>query len=196
MRIENHQLTGITHIPSPNKNSRPDENDISLIVIHNISLPPGEFSGDYITQLFCNRLNPDEDPYFKDIYQLTVSAHLLIRRDGEITQYVPFNERAWHAGVSHYQGREQCNDFSIGIELEGTDDIPYTPCQYQKLAEVIQLLMTHYPKLNEASIVGHCDIAPDRKTDPGKIFSWSLLFELLHEFKLEIAKEEQSYCND
>jgi AmpD protein len=176
MDIQNHCLTDITHIASPNFNTRPDENDISLIVIHCISLPPQQFGGNYIEQLFCNRLNPDEHPYFKDIYQLKVSAHLLIRRDGEIIQYVGFNQRA---GVSNYQGRENCNDFSIGIELEGTETIPYTTAQYQQLAKVIKLLLQHYPNLRKENIIGHSDIAPLRKTDPGESFQWSELWNLL-----------------
>lgn len=179
MYIQNHWLTGVTHIPSPNHNVRPDENDISLCVIHCISLPPQQFGGDYIEQLFCNRLNPDDHPYFKDIYQLKVSAHLLIRRDGEIIQYVAFNQRAWHAGASNYQGRENCNDFSIGIELEGTETIPYTIEQYQQLTKVIKLLLQHYPNLSKQRITGHSDIAPLRKTDPGESFQWSELWRLL-----------------
>lgn len=179
MDIQNHCLTDITQIISPNFNTRPDEADISLIVIHCISLPPGQFGGNYIEQLFCNRLNPDEHPYFKQIYQLQVSAHLLIRRDGEIIQYVPFNRRAWHAGVSNYQGRENCNNFSIGIELEGTETIPYTLAQYQQLAKVIKLLLRHYPSLSKEHITGHSDIAPLRKTDPGESFQWSVLWQLL-----------------
>jgi AmpD protein len=179
MYIQNHWLTDIIHIPSPNFNQRPDEKDISLIVIHCISLPPQQFGGDYIEQLFCNRLNPDEHPYFKAIYQLQVSAHLLIRRDGEIVQYVAFNQRAWHAGVSNYQGRGLCNDFSIGIELEGTETIPYTTEQYQQLAKVIQLLLQHYPTLSKTQITGHSDIAPQRKTDPGDSFQWPELWRLL-----------------
>jgi AmpD protein len=179
MYINQHWLTDVAHIPSPNANLRPDENDISLIVIHCISLPPQQFGADYITQLFCNQLDPNADPYFKDIYQLKVSAHLLIRRDGEIIQYVPFNQRAWHAGVSNYQGRDNCNDFSIGIELEGTENISYTVEQYQQLASVIKVLLQHYPKLSKTHITGHSDIAPLRKTDPGDSFSWTQLFELL-----------------
>ncbi len=181
MDIQNHWLTGIRHIPSPNYNLRPDERDISLLVIHCISLPPQQFGGDYIEQLFCNRLNPDEHPYFKAIYQLQVSAHLVIHRDGAIVQYVGFNHRAWHAGVSNYQGRENCNDFSIGIELEGTETIPYTPAQYQQLAKVIQLLLRHYPALSRERITGHSDIAPQRKTDPGDSFQWEQLARLLDE---------------
>lgn len=179
MHIDNHWLTEISHIPSPNFNLRPDEKDISLCVIHCISLPPQQFGGDYIEQLFCNRLNPNAHPYFKEIYQLKVSAHLLIRREGEIIQYVPFNKRAWHAGLSNYQGRENCNDFSIGIELEGTETIPYTTMQYQQVAEVIKLLLQHYPRLSKEHIIGHSDIAPQRKTDPGASFQWSELWRLL-----------------
>jgi AmpD protein len=179
MHIQNHWLTDITHTSSPNFNLRPDENDISLLVIHCISLPPQQFGGDYIEQLFCNRLNPDVHPYFKEIYQLKVSAHLLIKRDGEIVQYVAFNQRAWHAGVSSYQGRENCNDFSIGIELEGTETIPYTTAQYQRLSKVIQVLLLHYPNLSKERIVGHSDIAPQRKIDPGDSFLWEKLWQLL-----------------
>jgi N-acetyl-anhydromuramoyl-L-alanine amidase len=181
MHIHNHWLTEIKHIHSPNFNSRPDETDISLCVIHCISLPPQQFGGDYIEQLFCNRLNPDEHPYFKDIYQMQVSAHLLIRRDGEIVQYVAFNQRAWHAGISNYQGQGLCNDFSIGIELEGTETISYTTEQYQQLAKVIKLLWQHYPSLNKKQITGHSDIAPQRKTDPGDSFQWSELWRLLEQ---------------
>jgi AmpD protein len=179
MDIQNHCLTNITHIISPNFNTRPDENDISLIVLHCISLPPGQFGGNYIEQLFCNRLNPEQHPYFKEIYQLKVPAHLLIRRDGSCVQYVAFNQRAWHAGVSNYQGQKNCNDFSIGIELEGTETIAYTSAQYQQLAVVIKLLLNQYPNLNKQRIVGHSDIAPLRKTDPGDAFSWSTLWTLL-----------------
>jgi AmpD protein len=181
MHIHNHWLTEISHIPSPNFNLRPDENDISLCVIHCISLPPQQFGGDYIEQLFCNRLNPDQHPYFKEIYQLKVSAHLLIRREGEIIQYVAFNHRAWHAGVSSYQGRENCNDFSIGIELEGTETKAYTTAQYQQLAKVIKLLLQQYPTLSKNEITGHSTIAPQRKTDPGESFQWTKLWQLLEQ---------------
>ncbi len=179
MQIFNHWLTDIQHIPSPNTNPRPDEQDISLLVIHCISLPPQQFGGDYISQLFCNQLNPQVHPYFKSIYQLQVSAHLLIRREGQIIQYVPFNQRAWHAGVSCYQGRDNCNDFSIGIELEGTETLAYTDTQYQQLAGVIQVLFANYPTLTSEHITGHSDIAPQRKTDPGNAFSWKKLHTLL-----------------
>lgn len=164
---------------SPNCDSRPDESDISLIVIHGISLPPGKFGKDYIDQLFCNQLNPDEHPYFKDISDLKVSSHLLIRRDGEVVQYVPFQKRAWHAGVSCYEKRDCCNDYSIGIEMEGEDETPYTDIQYQVLATTIKDLIKSYPELNEQTITGHSDIAPGRKTDPGEAFDWGILRKLL-----------------
>jgi len=173
MNIEQHWLSSAKKIPSPNFDDRTDASDISLLVIHCISLPAGEFGGNYINDLFCNHLNPDEHPYFATIYQLKVSAHLLIRRDGEIIQYVSFDKRAWHAGVSCYQGREKCNDFSIGIELEGTEVIPYTDAQYDALNAVIDVLLVSYPSLSKQHITGHSDIAPERKTDPGASFDWS-----------------------
>jgi AmpD protein len=165
--------------PSPNCDFRPDGVDISLIVIHGISLPPGQYGDDYIDQLFCNQLNPNGHPYFKDIAGLKVSSHLLIRRDGELVQYVPLQKRAWHAGVSCFKERDCCNDFSVGIELEGEDESPYTEVQYQSLARVIKSLIKMYPALNDKTIVGHSDIAPGRKTDPGPAFDWSLLNQLL-----------------
>lgn len=173
MKIQNHLFTDITHVPSPNFNERLDENDISLCVIHCISLPPNEFGSIHIDDLFCNRLNPDAHPYFQEIYTLQVSAHLLIRRDGECVQYVPFNKRAWHAGVSSFQGRENCNDFSIGIELEGCETVVYTEAQYETLNNVIAALLKTYPNLSAQRITGHSDIAPNRKTDPGASFNWS-----------------------
>ena len=176
MQIKQHWLGNCQKKPSPNYDARPDENDISLIVIHCISLPPGEFSTPYIDQLFANQLSPDHHPYFKEMYQLKVSSHLLISRDGVISQYVPFNQRAWHAGQSEYQGRKQCNDFSIGIELEGTESIRYTEQQYTQLARVINMLLQHYPSLSPDRITGHSDIAPLRKTDPGDSFDWQKLF--------------------
>ena len=172
MIIEQHRLTNAKQIPSPNYDDRPNPIDISLLVIHCISLPPGEFDNPYINQLFCNVLDPDAHPYFKEIHQLTVSAHLLIKRDGSCIQYVPFNKRAWHAGKSSYQGKERCNDFSIGIELEGTESIPYTEAQYIQLAEVIDSLLKAYPNLSKQQITGHSDIAPGRKNDPGASFDW------------------------
>jgi AmpD protein len=179
MIIEQHWLSDCIRIPSPNYDERPDPTDISLLVIHCISLPPGQFGGDYISQLFCNQLNPNYDTYFQGIYQLKVSAHLLIRRDGNCVQYVPFDQRAWHAGVSVFQGRERCNDFSIGIELEGIEHIPYTDAQYQQLAAIIRVLLVNYPRLSKQGITGHSDIAPGRKTDPGHSFAWTYLFNLL-----------------
>ncbi|GAA6204091.1 1,6-anhydro-N-acetylmuramyl-L-alanine amidase AmpD [Thalassotalea sp. SU-HH00458] len=145
--------------------------EISLLVIHNISLPARQFGGQYISDLFLGQLDPQAHPSFEEIYQLRVSAHCLIRRDGQIIQYVSFNDRAWHAGVSNYQGKEKCNDFSIGIELEGADDIPYTNEQYQQLSQLTLSLITTYP-LIAGNITGHCDIAPSRKTDPGDAFDW------------------------
>ena len=164
---------------SPNSDARPDESDISLIVIHGISLPPGKFGDDYIDQLFTNKLNLNAHPYFKEISALKVSSHLLIRRDGELVQYVPLQKRAWHAGLSSYKNRENCNDFSIGIELEGADETPYTDIQYQVLAETIKSLIQSYPALSEDTIAGHSDIAPGRKTDPGIAFDWQQLHHLL-----------------
>lgn len=158
--------------PSPNYNQRPEGTPVSLLVIHNISLPPGEFGGKYICDFFANCLNPAEHPYFETISDLKVSAHLLIQRDGELVQFVSFDDRAWHAGNSCYEGAENCNDFAIGIELEGTDDISYTEDQYRALSAVTLALMEHYPSINIGRIVGHSDIAPDRKTDPGPAFDW------------------------
>jgi len=179
MNINQHWLTDITRTPSPNFDERPDPADISLLVIHCISLPPGEFDNHYIDRLFCNQLDPDDHPYFKDVYQLTVSSHLLIKRDGVCVQYVPFDKRAWHAGKSIYEGRERCNDFSIGIELEGTELVDYTDRQYVQLATVIRTLLETYPKLSTQRITGHSDIAPGRKTDPGASFDWQRLLGLL-----------------
>lgn len=164
---------------SPNYDERPSETDISLIVIHGISLPPGKFGGHYIDQLFCNQLNSNEHPYFKEIEGLKVSSHLLIRRDGELVQYVPLNKRAWHAGVSCYENRDCCNDYSIGIELEGEDKLPYTKQQYLELSKIIKSLIKNYPDLNETTIAGHNDIAPGRKSDPGDAFDWPHLRSLL-----------------
>lgn len=172
-------ISEVRQQPSPNCDSRPNESDISLIVIHGISLPPGEFGGGYIDQLFCNQLNPDEHPYFNEISDLKVSSHILVRRDGEIVQYVPLHKRAWHAGVSKYNNRDCCNDFSIGIELEGEDETPYTDIQYHVLAKLVKILADKYPKLDNQTIAGHCDIAPGRKTDPGKAFDWEHLNKLL-----------------
>ncbi len=166
------------HLVSKHCDARPANTVIDMIVVHSISLPPGEFGSDAIEQFFCGQLNFSAHPYFKTIANLRVSAHLLIDRAGKITQFVPFSQRAWHAGKSFFQGREQCNDFSIGIELEGTDDIPYEKIQYAQLANVIQQLMKAYPAITRDRIVGHSDIAPGRKTDPGAVFDWKYLDSL------------------
>ena len=166
-------------VASPNCDERPSGCGPELMVIHGISLPPGEFGGPWVDQLFTNQLDPDAHPYFRDHADSKVSAHLLIRRDGELIQYMPLSKRAWHCGESCYQGRDQCNDFSVGIELEGTDELAYTDGQYDVLAQVINALGCAFPSLNDAPVVGHCDIAPGRKTDPGPAFDWSRLKELL-----------------
>lgn len=179
MTVKQHLLEDARQCPSPNHDARPDADDISLLVIHCISLPPEEFGGDYIDQLFCNRLKPSDHPYFEDLAALRVSAHLLIRRNGELVQYVPFDRRAWHAGVSCFEGRERCNDFSIGIELEGSVNQTFTDEQYRQLAAVTLDLLTYYPALQRQRIVGHSDIAPERKQDPGPYFDWRRYFALI-----------------
>ncbi|NOS74788.1 MAG: 1,6-anhydro-N-acetylmuramyl-L-alanine amidase AmpD [Methyloglobulus sp.] len=179
MHINQHWLNEATQVSSPNFDDRANPDDISLLVIHCISLPPGEFGNACIDQLFCNQLNPGKHPYFKEIFQLTVSSHLLIKRTGDIVQYVAFDKRAWHAGQSCYEGREHCNDFSIGIELEGTEIVPYTDVQYVQLAAVVKTLLDAYPSLSTERITGHSDIAPARKTDPGESFDWQKFYCLL-----------------
>ncbi len=164
---------------SPHCDARPEGASIDLLVIHSISLPPGVFGESYIEDLFLDRLPAAEHPYFETIAGLRVSAHLLIRRDGEVVQFVPLHLRAWHAGQSEFQGRSACNDFSIGIELEGTDDIAYEDIQYQKLAEITRCLMEVYPNIDAKSIVGHEDISPGRKTDPGPLFDWPRYYGLI-----------------
>ncbi len=165
--------------PSPNQDPRPEGCEPQLIVVHGISLPPGEYGGPYVEQLFCNCLNPGAHPYFREIAGLTVSAHALVRRNGELLQFVSFAERAWHAGESSFRGRHRCNDYSIGIELEGQDDEPYEQAQYQSLAALIRALLDNYPGLSRRRIAGHADIAPGRKTDPGPAFDWMRLYDLL-----------------
>lgn len=172
MNILNHRLDVARQCPSPNFDIRPDPDDISLLVIHCISLPPEKFAGKYIEHLFRNALDPDEHPYFQQIHGLKVSAHLLIRREGEIVQFVDFDRRAWHAGISCFETRERCNDFSIGIELEGSVNQAYTEAQYRQLISITRLLLKQYPRLSPQRIVGHSDIAPDRKQDPGPGFDW------------------------
>jgi AmpD protein len=166
-------------VASPNCDSWPAQCDPELIVVHGISLPPGEFGGPEIDNLFTNCLDPTEHPYFAEIGTLRVSSHFLVRRDGELVQYVSVNQRAWHAGESSFAGRSRCNDFSIGIELEGTDDIPYTDKQYSCLAGIIGLLRKGVDSLADAAIVGHSEIAAGRKTDPGSAFDWKRLNVLL-----------------
>jgi len=159
-------------IPSPNYDQRPDPDAVSLIVVHGISLPPGEFGGQWITDFFTNQLDTDAHPYFAEIASLKVSSHFLIRRDGSIVQYVPVHDRAWHAGQSCFKDCPACNDYSIGIELEGEDNISYDDRQYGSLLSLINVLREHYPKIQPDHVVGHADIAPGRKTDPGEAFDW------------------------
>jgi AmpD protein len=166
---------GARWIPSPNCDQRLDGDTVDLVILHNISLPPGEFGGEGITDLFLNRLDPRAHPYFASIAGLEVSAHFLIRRAGDLIQYVPCELRAWHAGASSWQGRERCNDFSVGIELEGTDELPFTEAQYATLADLLDALFARYGRL---PLTGHSDVAPGRKTDPGPCFDWSRLAHL------------------
>ena len=172
-------IEGVRRVVSPNSDERPPGAELELIVVHGISLPPGKFGNDWIERLFRNDLPADADPYFATICQLQVSAHVLIPRDGEVTQFVPFNRRAWHAGRSEYCGRTGCNDFSVGLELEGTDDLPYAAPQYLALATLIAALRRTYPSLRDAEVLGHSDIAPGRKTDPGPGFDWDVLRQLV-----------------
>jgi len=171
-------LAGATQIDSPNQDARPPGASLDLIVLHGISLPPGEYGGAWVEALFTNRLPPEEHPFFKSIEGLRVSAHLYIRRDGRIVQFVPFHSRAWHAGASVWAHRLACNDFSIGIELEGCDEGPYETAQYVALHAAIDALERAYSSLRGAPIVGHSDIAPGRKTDPGPYFDWTRLRQL------------------
>ena len=165
-------VEGVRYIPSPNCDPRPDGMAPEVLIIHSISLPPGEFGGPGIEQLFCNRLDPQEHPYYQEIKDLQVSAHLLIRRGGEVIQFVPLHLRAWHAGQSGCEGRTRVNDFSIGIELEGTEDQPFESAQYQTLADLTRAIMQIYPAITPERVYGHADIAPGRKADPGPFFDW------------------------
>ena len=168
-------LEGVRQVFSPHHDARPAGVPADLIVIHGISLPPGQFGGAWIDKLFTGGLPRGVHPYFDSILGMRVSAHLLVRRDGELVQFVPFHLRAWHAGASSYEGRVACNDFSIGIELEGADDVPYAGPQYTRAAAAIRALLAAYPALSAARIAGHSDIAPGRKTDPGPGFDWQAL---------------------
>jgi AmpD protein len=193
LEISDGWLENTNHQPSPHFSLRDRDQEIELLVVHNISLPPKKFGGTHIIDFFQGKLNVNADPYFEEIHQLKVSAHCLIDREGLITQFVSFNDKAWHAGVSSFKGKEQCNDFSIGIELEGSDDIPYTEVQYQQLINLTLSLATYFPEIvkNELTqtlqkntfehIVGHNDIAPGRKTDPGKAFDWHYFNESLNQ---------------
>jgi AmpD protein len=165
-------LAAARQLPSPNFDERPAGSVIELVVIHNISLPPGEFAGDAVARFFTTGLDPSEHPYFREIEGLKVSSHFFIRRDGELIQFVPCTKRAWHAGQSQWRGRSRCNDFSIGVELEGNDHSPFTDSQYSVLARLADVLRRTYPIVD---IAGHSDIAPGRKTDPGPFFDWSRL---------------------
>lgn len=173
-------IPGARWCPSPNYGPRPEGAGISLLIVHNISLPPGQFGGDHIERFFCNRLDTSEHPYFETIAGLQVSAHALVRRDGSVVQFVDLRNRAWHAGRSSFAGRDECNDYSIGIELEGTDEIPYTEEQYAALAKIGRLIMAAWPEITTGRITGHSDVAPGRKTDPGPAFDWS-------HFKMRLA---------
>lgn len=169
-------LTGVRRSASPNVDARPDPEDLSLLVLHCIALPPRQYSGHAVRQLFCNQLNTQEHPYFAGLEGVRVSAHLFIRRQGSIWQFAAFRDRAWHAGQSMWQGRERCNDYSIGIELEGSDDRPYTQAQYRQLRRLIPIIRRRYPAISAENIVGHEHIAPGRKTDPGPGFDWRRLW--------------------
>lgn len=176
---ERHLLRSAVFAPSPHCDARPRGVAIDTVIIHGISLPPGEFGGEIITDFFCGRLDFDAYPALDWLRDVRVSAHLLIKREGEIIQFVPFHQRAWHAGTSFFDGRTQCNDFSIGIELEGTDEVPYERIQYVRLAAVVRLLMQQYAAITSDRIVGHSDVAPGRKTDPGPHFNWDVFRGLI-----------------
>ena len=173
MKIKDHKIEDIAFLESPNFNDRPDPNNISLIVIHSISLPSRNYNNDNVESFFLNNLDISKNEYFKEISDLKVSSHLYIKRSGRIIQFVPFDKRAWHAGISNYKGKEDCNDFSIGIELEGCDDDVYEEEQYNSLIQVTKALIEEYDLISKNRIAGHSDIAPQRKTDPGKYFEWN-----------------------
>lgn len=170
-------LRPATQCPSPNQDDRPAGVEPDMIIIHGISLPPGQFGGDYIEAFFTNCLDCSAHPYFAEIEGLQVSSHLLLHRDGAVVQFVPFGRRAWHAGESSFRGRPACNDYSIGIELEGTDTEPYTDAQYAQLVSVIAAICESYPRITSRHIAGHCDVAPGRKSDPGPAFDWLRLYD-------------------
>ncbi len=170
-------IQSAAQVRSPNRDARPGGAVPELVIIHGISLPPGHFGGPEIEALFTNTLDFDAHPYFQEIRGLEVSAHLLIRRDGSLTQFVPLTERAWHAGESFFRGQRRCNDFSIGIELEGEDETAYTDEQYEVLQAVLKAIFDAYPAISAREIAGHCDVAPGRKVDPGPAFDWLRLYD-------------------
>jgi N-acetyl-anhydromuramoyl-L-alanine amidase len=172
-------LNAVRQLPSPNCDERPQGCVIDAVIIHGISLPPNQYGGPYIDRLFSNTLDPEEHPYFAEIQDLRVSSHLLVNRPGEVTQYVPFESRAWHAGKSSLLGRENCNDFAIGIELEGCDDEEYAPRQYEIATSLVKLLMQNFKSITRERVVGHCHVSPGRKTDPGEAFKWQYFYSLL-----------------
>ena len=171
--LKDHWLARTRRLHSPNCNERAETEDVCLLVIHGISLPPGKYGTGMVADLFLNRLDCRGDPSFADLDSVQVSAHLFIDRGGRATQFVPFDKRAWHAGDSNWCGRDGCNDFSIGIEMEGCDTQPYTRAQYRRLKVITLALLAAYPRLSRSAIVGHQEIAPQRKTDPGAMFDWS-----------------------
>jgi AmpD protein len=175
MKIKNHLLEGVNFLSSPNYNDRPVDTKISLVVIHSISLPPTIFGNDYVENFFLNNLPETKIKYLNDIKDMRVSSHIYIKRSGDIIQFVPFNKRAWHAGKSSFENKEDCNDYSIGIELEGCEDIAFENIQYIKLSEIMNCLIDNYENLNVDRIVSHSDIAPGRKVDPGPLFDWKRL---------------------
>ena len=179
LKIDKGWLTNTRKVISPHFDLRPDPQDISLLIIHYISLPPEQFGSSDIDDFFQGKLDPHRHPYFAEISTLRVSAHCLINRAGEITQYVNFNDRAWHAGVSCFEGREKCNDFAIGIELEGSNAQPFTTQQYASLQHLTQVIMQAYPLITKERIVGHCDVSPGRKIDPGQYFDWTRYLQAL-----------------
>ena len=179
MEIENHIFKNIKFVNSPNFNERPENTKISLIVIHSISLPPNVYGNNYVENFFMNKLIISDHDYFQEIEDMRVSSHLYIKRTGEIIQFVPLNMRAWHAGESSYKGIKDCNNYSIGIELEGTDCDVYSNEQYESLIKISRLIIKNYPVINKDNIVGHSDISPGRKTDPGNKFEWGRYLDAL-----------------
>lgn len=173
IEIDDGWVRGARRVLSPNADARPSGAEIALIVVHSINLPPGEFGGPWIERLFTNTLPATGHPYFRDLASARVSAHVLVRRDGSLVQFVPFGGRAWHAGESSWAGRRACNDYSVGIEIEGCDDVPYSDAQYRRLAALVAALRIAYPAVAPDAVVGHSDVAPGRKTDPGAAFDWA-----------------------